>query len=53
MAKKTKSNSKGSGRNPMFKIKFGKSKRISITIPELKETEVRKLINNILEPYKY
>jgi len=53
MAKKSNTNKKGSGRYPLFKIRYGKSKRIMISVPELKETEVRKSINNILEPYKY
>ena len=53
MAKKTKSNRKGSGRYPMFKKEFGKSKRISITIPDKRETEIKEQIEAVLMPYLY
>jgi len=53
MAKKSKTNKKGSGRNPMFALKHGKSKRISITIPDKRETEIKEQIEAVLMPYLY
>ena len=49
----TLKNPKGSGRNPMFKGVYGKSKRISISIPAKKESEIKGKISVILEPYLY
>lgn len=49
---KTKDNPRASGRYPMFNKKYGTSKRISITIPSKVETEIKKDIDVILEPYK-
>ena len=49
---KKEHNPRASGRYPMFKSKYGVSKRISVTIPDKKETEIKKEIDVILEPYK-
>ncbi len=52
MREKTERNPKGSGRYPMYRKKYGKTKRISVTIPTKKEKEIKKEIDIILEPYK-
>ena len=52
MREKTEKNPKGSGRKQMFKPKYGKTKRISVSIPSKKEKEIKKEIDIILEPYK-
>ena len=52
MKEKTKLNPKGAGRNKMFKSKYGKTKRISVSIPDKKEKEIKEKIEIILEPYK-
>lgn len=49
----TLKNPKGSGRKPMFKGVYGKSKRISITIPCKKERDIKNAISVVLEPYLY
>lgn len=49
---KTERNLKGAGRHPMYAKKYGKTKRISVSIPRKKELEIRKQIDVILEPYK-
>lgn len=52
MREKTKINPKGAGRSQMYANKYGKTKRISVSIPSKKEVEIRKEIEIILEPYK-
>ena len=51
MKKKTKKNPKGSGRPSMYKPEFGKVKRISVSVPSKKETEIKVKINDVLKPY--
>ena len=53
MKKKTKKNPKGSGRKQMFKPEFGKTKRISVSVPTKKESEIKVKFNTILEPYLF
>jgi hypothetical protein len=50
--KPTVLNPKGAGRKPMFKKEYGKTKRISVSIPSKKEREIKAEIDVILEPYK-
>lgn len=52
MREKTERNPKGAGRLPLYLKIYGKSKRISISIPSKKEKEIKKEIDIILEPYK-
>jgi hypothetical protein len=52
MKEKTKLNPKGAGRKRMFAEIYGKTKRISVSIPEKKEKEIKEKIEIILEPYK-
>ncbi len=50
--KATVLNPKCSGRYPMYAKKYGKTKRISVSIPSKREKEIKKEIDIILEPYK-
>lgn len=49
--KPTVLNPKGSGRHPKFNPKYGKVKRISVSVPDKKEQEIKDEIEVILQPY--
>jgi hypothetical protein len=51
MPKGNKKNHENAGRKPKFKLKYGKVKRITISIPVKPEVRIRQAIDVILEPY--